>query len=531
MKKIVPLPLLFCLLAFFSSAQATYPSADELFAWEDYVGALDAYLKLEKKGQVDDHVKRRIGECYLKIHDDKAKAIPYLVQFYNHEKDDPKLLLELGQAYHYTNQFEKAIHFYTLYKESVKKKEEKEKAERMIECTETAKELVKHPVPVIFEDLGKEVNSKYAEYYPFVTKDEGTLFFTSRRNECVGNEKSVYGYFTSDIFVSKVKNGQWGKAKSMGPMFNTAFDEECVGISPDGKNMVVFVNRPEMGYDLLHSEFPPKGKTFGKPVPFDEPVNTEFGEFEGCFSSDGNSFYFVSDRTGGLGDADIYVSKKLPNGDWGVPVNLGSGVNTKYTEGFPVISEDGKTLFFASQGHTNMGGFDIFKSKWDSVRNKWSDAVNIGYPINTTDDDMMYSVAGNGRDGYISQWRKGGMGDLDIYKVVFTDVEPLLTAIHGKISSLDTLKKKLEATITITDAKTKQEIEVKDINPESGRFVFIVEPGQYSISISCSGHKEFTQVINVYDKSDYDVDIESNPKLEPLNWAPPADKKKTPPKK
>ncbi len=418
-----------------------------------------------------------------------------------------------------------------MYRKTLKKQEDIDKVDRYIECVETAKEMVKHPAPVIFEDLGKEVNTKYAEYYPFVTKDEGTMYFTSRRNECVGNEKSVYGYFTSDIFVSKVKNGQWQKAKGLGPLFNTAFDEECVGISSDGKNMVVFVNRPELGYDLLHAEYAPKRNNFKKPVVFEDPINTEYGEFEGCFSSDGNSFYFVSDRKDGLGDADIYVSHRLPNGYWGVPVNLGPSVNTKYTEGFPVISSDGKTLFFASQGHRNMGGFDIFRSKWDSVNSVWTPAVNIGYPINTTDDDMMYSVAGNGRDGYISQWRKGGMGDLDIYKVIFTDVEPLLSAIHGKVTSLDTTLKKLESTITISNAKTKQEIEMKDISPESCKYVFIVEPGKYTFKISCAGHKDFIQDINVYDKSDYKVEIEANFVLEPVNWKPPVTPKKVTAKK
>jgi hypothetical protein len=512
-------------------AQSSAPTPDEMFSWEDYVGALAGYLKLETKGPVDIDVKRRIGQCYLKVHDDKTKAIPYLVSFYNADKSDPEIMMELGQAYHFTNQFEKAAFFYDLYKKAVHKKNLIEKVERMIETVETAKELIKHPVPVTFEDLGKEVNTKFAEYYPFVTEDEGTLYFTSRRTECVGSEKSMYGYFSSDIFVSKVANGQWQKAKNMGPMFNGPYDEECVGISSDGKNMIVFVNHPDIGADLLHAEYAPKGKNFAKPAEFPEPVNTEYGEFEGCFTADGSAVYFASDRKGGFGEADIYCSHRLPNGDWGTPQHLGSGVNTKYIEGFPVISHDGKTLFFASQGHTNMGGFDIFKSQWDSINNKWSDAVNIGYPINTTDDDMMFSVAGNGRDGYVSQCRKDGMGDLDIYKVVFNDVEALLTAVHGKITSKDTTKMQLESTITLINLSTKQEIESKELDPERAKYVFIMEPGKYKLKVQCAGHKDLEQEFFVYDKGNYKVDVQKDFVLEPTNWKPPVEKKKTPGKK
>jgi hypothetical protein len=232
-------------------------------------------------------------------------------------------------------------------------------------------------------------------------------------------------------------------------------------------------------------------------------------ELEGCYTTDKNTLYFTAVRKNGLGESDIYVSHKLPNGNWGVPQNLGPNVNTQYKEGFPVVSEDGQTLYFASQGHTSMGGFDIFRSTWDESRKEWSKAVNIGYPVNTPDDDMMYSLAGKGRDGYLSAWRKEGYGDLDIYHVTFLDVEQDLTALVGNVRSSDSTLKTLQASISIYDSKN-QEIETKDVNKKNGRYIFIVEPGKYRVEINCKGHKPLKEEISVLDKSDFNVELEKN---------------------
>ncbi|HTA62159.1 MAG TPA: hypothetical protein VK835_06880, partial [Bacteroidia bacterium] len=368
---------------------------------------------------------------------------------------------------------------------------------------ENAKELMKHPVAVTFENLGPEINTKFADYYPFVTTDEKNLYFTTRREETMGSFKSVYGYFTSDIFTSTVDKGQWTKAKNIGAGLSTPEDEECVGITPDGKNMIVYVDREEMPSNLLHTEITAKSKTFTKPLPFNEPVNTKNLELEGFYTPDANTLYFVSDRKNGQGGADIYITHRLPNGEWGIPKNLGTNINTSYDEGFPVISDDEQTLYFASKGHTGMGGFDIFKSKWDSVAGQWQSPINIGYPVNTTNDDLMFSRTGQGRDGYLSAWRKEGLGDLDIYKIIFTEVEQPLTAIHGIVQSSDTTQKEIDAYITITNLNTKEELDAKNVNPKTGRYVFIVEPGKYSINITGKGFKPLQQEITIYDKSDF----------------------------
>jgi hypothetical protein len=481
--------------------------ADEFFDQANYMQALDEYLKVQKKFPHNPDLKRRIGVCYLNLHDDKAKALPWLEAVFNTGKFEDELLLELGMAYQYAYKFEKAIVSYNLYREKIPTKKQAP-IDRLIETCENARELVKKPVNVKFENLGKDVNTKYADYYPFVSKDEGALYFTSRREDCMGNTRSAFGYFSSDVYVSKVKGGQWQKAKNVGPPINTVDDEEIVGLTPDGKTMIIYVDRKTISSDLMHAEMQ-KNKSFGNLLAYTEPINTEGLELEGCYTADKNTMYFTAVRKNGLGEADIYMSHRLPNGNWGVPQNLGPNVNTQYKEGFPVVSEDGLTLYFASQGHTSMGGFDIFKSSWDENKKEWSKAVNIGCPVNTPDDDMMYSLAGKGRDGYLSAWRKEGFGDLDIYHVTFLDMEQELTALVGNVRSADSTLKTLQASISIFDSKN-QEIETKDVNKKNGRYIFIVEPGKYRVEINCKGHKPFKEEISVLDKSDFNVELEKN---------------------
>jgi len=491
------------------SAQANKPGADELFEAKNYLEALEEYKKMEKGSVVDLDIKYRMGVCYLNINNDKSQAIPYFELVYRSGKYKNELLLELATACQLDYRLTDAVKFYNKYREKAPGKL-LTLIDHYIETCENAAELMKKPVNITFENAGKEINSPFADYYPFVTKDEGTLFFTSRRAQNTGKLKSFNGYYTSDIYTSKVEKGVWMKAKNMANPINSAEDEECVGISADGKNLIMYVDNENYPGDLFHSEVLKGGKAFCRPVPFNTPVNSEQLEWEGCYSNEANTLYFVSNRKGGQGETDIYITKRLPNGEWGVPQNVGANVNTPYKEAFPVISEDGKTMFFSSQGHTSMGGFDIFRSRWNETLQLWDTPVNAGYPLNTTGDDMMFSVAGNGRDGYISAWRKEGFGDLDIYKIIFNDVEQQLAAIRGTVNISDSTKKAEEILISITNLKTNNEIDIKNVNEKTGKYIFIVEPGKYEVKIEAAGFITLKETVIVYDKSDFKGEIEKN---------------------
>ncbi|MBL7884546.1 MAG: carboxypeptidase regulatory-like domain-containing protein, partial [Bacteroidia bacterium] len=253
-----------------------------------------------------------------------------------------------------------------------------------------------------------------------------------------------------------------------------------------------------------------KVKNFPKPIKLNEPINSDYSELEGCITTDGTMMIFASDRPGSIGQMDLYMSRKLPNGAWGTATNLGENINSKQNEGFPVFDEINNILYFASEGHFNMGGYDIFKSKYNVKTQKFEPAINIGYPINTPEDNMQFSLAGNGRDGYISSYRKEGYGDLDIYKVIFNDVEIPITVLKGNVSYNDSTAKEINATIKIIDSKSKQEIDFRTINSKTGRFVFALEPGKYTLEIDSPGYISQKIDVPILDMADFVSEKEKN---------------------
>ncbi len=510
----------------YSNAQSTDKiSAKDYLGYEDYNRALIEYLKLYKANKEDIDLNIKIGFCYLHINDDKTKAIPYLEYAYNKGGYKDELLLYLGVAYMHAYRFNEAIKFFNNYKGKIKIKDQ-DLINHYIENCESAKLFIENPVNVTFENLGKNINSKYPDYNPFVTKDQGTLYFTSDRETSKKSIQSSQGYFTSDIYFSKVVEGEWTKAKSIGNSINTPEDEQCVYVTPDGKNMIIAVDN-EFAVEDLFTTTSVKDGQFPAPVPFDLPVNTKRIELEGSITEDGNTLIISSNRKGGFGEMDLYMFKKLPNGQWGLPINLGPNINTKYQEAFPRYDEKNNILYFSSEGHMNMGGYDIFKSKFDSITQTFGQAVNMGYPINTPEDNMQFTVAGNKRDGYISAYRKEGLGDLDIYKLIFNDIEIRISVIKGIVTVKDTLNKNIDATVSLFNNKTNKNVEAKKANQKSGKYVFAVEPGKYLLNVSSPGFQKYNQEIIIYDKSDSDFvfEIERNVILQKQEPAPNEDNK------
>ncbi len=509
---IIALLFIFCTTAEAQkkNSQGSKKAAKNFLGYEDYNRALSELLKIYKQDKRDIKTNLNIGICYLNVNDDRSKAIPYFEFVLNNSDYKYEVLLYTGMAYAYHYEFDKAISYYYKYIEKCTP-EEKGLAEHFIENCEAAKELIKKPVNVSFQNLGKEINSKAPDYYPFVSGDEGTLYYTTRRSATKGELESENGYFTSDIYVSKVDKGEWTKGKNAGALINTEEDEQCVYLTPSAKTMIIYMSHAMDSDELYISTVAGKKQTMPAPVVLDGPVNkNSYFELEACITEDESMLIISSDRDGGFGGCDLYSIKKLPNGKWGEPVNLGPKINTGFDENFPMYDEKTNMLYFASQGHTGMGGYDIFKSKFNTDTKTYAPPVNMGYPINTPEDNMQISLAKNKRDAYISAHRKEGFGDLDIYKVIFNDIENTPSVIKGVISTADTSKKEIEAMITIVDKKTNEELDSKDVNPQSGRYIFAVEPGKYILKVSCSGYVDHTEEINVYDKANYIFEIEKN---------------------
>jgi hypothetical protein len=193
------------------------------------------------------------------------------------------------------------------------------------------------------------------------------------------------------------------------------------------------------------------------------------------------------------------MARKLPNGQWALPQNLGTTINTKYKEDFPQIAPDGKTLYFSSQGHAGMGDFDLFKSTWNEEENTWTEPANLGYPINSAGDDRCISFTEDNRVAYISAVRDGGFGDLDLYRVKFNDNEERTTVLQGYVTTSDS-SKTIDALVTVEDLKNKDMVPLTySPNQKSGKFIMALQPSKYQITIESSGYKTLTDVFFIFD--------------------------------
>ncbi|MGL4597747.1 MAG: hypothetical protein ACRCYO_09470, partial [Bacteroidia bacterium] len=230
----------------------------------------------------------------------------------------------------------------------------------------------------------------------------------------------------------------------------------------------------------------------------------------------GNTLYFASDRPGGFGGLDLYISKRLPTGKWSPATNLGAAINTAYDEDFPNLSPDGKILYFSSKGHSSMGGYDIFKAEIDIMTQAFSSVKNIGYPINTPEDNSNFRISSNGRYGYVAMRREDGLGDLDIYRVEFNDIEPSYAVVTGQISP-KTAGSKLnnsEIFMTVYNMKTNELVGNYIPNSNTGRYVIILAPGIYAITVEAPGFKTYQTELNILDKSSFKTEIEQEISLE-----------------
>ncbi|MBC7865422.1 MAG: PD40 domain-containing protein, partial [Bacteroidia bacterium] len=430
--------------------------AEEHFGHHNYLMAIPIYLQLLKQDPKNPEMNYKLGVCYMNTYVNKSAAIKYLeTAVLENPKIDNEAYFLYGKALHLQNRFDEAINIYTKYKDlNAKHKDLVAKAELAIDQCNNGKLLIKLPVKVTFTNLGPEINTEFPDYYPWVTMDESHIFFTSRRKGGHTNTVETDGYYSSDIYTCDAVNGKWEKAKNLpGSGINTALDEEVVGIRPDGGELIIYIDHVKEMEDLYNTV--KKGPGYSRLEKYNPNVNAG-REFSGSITEDDQILFFVRDTKEGLGKQDIFMCKRLPNGQWALPQNLGENINTPYNEDFPYLSMDGRTLYFASEGHSSMGGFDLFKSVWDVENNTWSKPVNLGYPINTSDDERNISILPDNRAGYLCAWRKEGMGDLDIYRVKFEDEEQKYSFYKGKIKRSDSLSKaELFVTITAINKKTK----------------------------------------------------------------------------
>ena len=493
--------------------------ADQKFNNGNYEGALDEYLALLDNSKTDKY-NYNIAICYLNTNINKTKAIPYLEIITHKPKYDPNAMYLLGRAYHYAYRFDDAIKAFNTFKQSGHGNADNlSNVDRQIQFCMNAKELMKFPLNAKFENMGMVVNSPYADYYPFVPDDESFIVFNTHRPDDGAAILKEDGSYPATVYISKVVDGAFTKAKNTETsILNKGIEQEVIGLSATGENMLLYQFTDQKKTGDIYIISIDKNKNFKLAEKLSENINSvKSQEISACISSDGSVIYFASNREGGQGGTDLYMSHQLPNGTWGPAQNMGADINTSFDEDFPTISSDGKTFYFSSNGHTSMGGYDIFKAELNPDTKQFSNPKNVGYPINTPEDNYNLRISSNGRFGYISALRDGGLGDLDIYRVTFNEVEPQYSVLKGNINSSDSTRKlnSADVFITVRDNKSQEVIGNYLPNPNSGRYIIILPPGVYDLSIEATGFQTKSEKINVLDKSSYKFEISKDIQLIP----------------
>ncbi len=438
--------------------------AMEFYRTGNFYAAIPELEKLVKGDPNNLTYRALLGYAYLNTNIDKTKAIEHFEIVIKDAKADIYSFYDLGRAYMLAYRFDEALKCFQTFQSKNKEKEKDliVSNARMIEMCNYAKEAYKKRVNVTIENLGDNINTEFPDYNPFIDEYETTLFFSSKRKGNVGNYADVDGLLTSDVFFSNVSSDSWQKPKRLSSAVNTYLIEECVGLSADGNDLLIYIYNENGMDDIFISS--KKGKTYQKAEFL--TFNTKYEETSGTISPDKKYIIFASKMPGGSGGKDLYISKKLPNDTWSEAKSLGTTINTPYDEDYPSFSPDGKTIYFSSQGHNSMGGFDLFKTTWEPPTLKFSEPVNLGYPINTPDDNKTISFSKSGRYAYIADLRPGGKGNLDIYKVIFKDVAAPYIVYAGHIFNKDSVDifeaqnlaiEKLKARITTLENDVEKE--------------------------------------------------------------------------
>ncbi|NLA24515.1 MAG: hypothetical protein GX879_06075, partial [Bacteroidales bacterium] len=459
----------------------------------NFKAAIPYYLEANDFNPDNAELNYKIGVSYY-FSEQKHLSLPYL---------EKAILLDtrvnkdidyfLGLAYHINYEFDKAItHFESFIATRGVTTEYLRIAPRKIEECVNAKEIMQDTLFVDIVNLGPEINSEYPEYNPLVTADGEQILFISRRKGTTGNRTDINdGMYNEDVYYSDLKDGKWTKAKNIGRPINTPKHDAVLGISPDGQQLLVYldINGGDIGISRL------KGNTWTKPQSLGPNINSQFHESKACFSPDGRTLYFISDNPKDTyGGRDIYFSELDEEGEWGPAQNIGRPINTKYNEEGVFMHPDGRTLYFSSEGHNSMGGYDVFKSVKDSLGN-WGDPINLGYPINTPADDVFYTVLASGKKAYIASCREEGYGSYDLYEIIFKEKETkddeapvvekvLVTLLKGTVSDSKT-HTPLEAKIEIIDNKKNQVVATFNSNSATGRYLVSLPSGHnYGINVS-----------------------------------------------
>jgi len=481
-----------------ASAQTTdemkkiFGQAESYYLYEEYELANQLYILLETPDNLN--IKYKIGTCYLNIPGEKEKSIPYLEEAVKNSSYDAKpesykelrspldAYFSLAKAYMINNELEKGLNTLLTFKKLAEDTKSKggmknlEYIDQQIQACNNAIEFKGNPVKFSKKQLGSDFSQGSINDNPAVSFDGNTIVYTERRG------------LVNVIFFSKKERGRWQTPVEITGELNAGEDCSSCSLNFDGTELFLYKTD---NYDgAIYSSKYVNG-TWTPIKKLNKNINTKYYESHAAVSADGKKLYFTSNRKNGQ-DLDIYVSEKDSTGEWGQAVNLGTTINTPFNEDTPFITQNDTVLYFSSEGHNSMGGFDNFKSQ--KLGSEWKTPLNLGYPINSSDDDKFFQPVNNGSYAFFSmttEYKKKdifylGFGGIDVNKLI---------EIEGKLSLSDTtVAFDKNYKIYIINKSSGDTLDVGYPNKFTGHYGFSVNPGEFSIDYTGTGY--FSQKID-----------------------------------
>lgn len=482
-----------------ASAQSTkelqeiFKQAESYFLYEDYELANQLYILLDNPDNLN--IKYKIGTCYLNIPDEKEKAIPYLEEAVKNASYNAKTAsfkerkapldayFSLAKAYMINNELEKSLNTFQTFNKLASETKGKGGMENLafvdqqIQACNNAIKFEENPVAMSKKILGKEFCEGSMNENPAVSFDGNTIAYTERRG------------LVNIILFSKKIRGKWQAPVEITAQINAGEDCSTCSLNSDGTELYLYKTDDYDGNIYLSRYV---NDAWTPIVKLNKNINTKFYESHASVSADGKKLYFTSNREGGQGGLDIYVSGKDASGDWGEPVNLGATINTAYNEDDPFMTQNDSVLYFCSEGHNSIGGYDNYKSQ--RFGNEWKKPQNLGFPINSTDDDKFFQPSNNGATAFYSMktdYKKRdifylGLGGLDVNQIY---------EILGKFNLNDTaFAANKKYNINILNKASGDTLYRGVPDKSSGLYSFNVSPGQFKLVYSGDGY--FSQTID-----------------------------------
>jgi len=504
-----------------SDLKETFLEAESYFLFEEYNEALPLYLKIHRAAPENNNINYKIGICLLNDPYQKEKSIIYLeraIQDINPKYREnnfkettapPEAYFYLGNAYLVNNKIDKALENYKYFREILDEKVyDVELVEEQIRICNRARDLQQKPVDYDHINMSERINSRFADINPIVSEDGNHLVFVSKRQ------------FYDATFYSEKVNGKWLPPRNIIPELEVDGDVYPTSLSGDGDTMIIYRNDDFIGN--LYISRRENGHWTGLEKLGDD-INTKYWESHGCLTEDGKTLYFTSNRKGGYGGLDIYRAEKQKDGSWSEPVNLGETVNTRYNEETPFITGNGQKLYFSSYGHYNMGGYDIFYTR-KGADGKWDMPINLGYPINTTDDDLFYQPYNNGINAYMSKYLPGGFGRHDIYYLeIYSENNPRMYLVKGSIrSKTGPVTEEDSLSIYLVDRETADTVDIGKPDLVTQEFEMEAPQGEYNLIFASDNFRDLVKQFDIDDDTDKELGIvfDEPLELEPTVYQP-----------